>query len=508
MRLYYSILIFLCSLLSLSQGFKVRHYLPGVKNHLSKAIFETAPGNYIGGGIIVDSAQGIYSNRLCIMGLDAQGQVQWTKKYGNYKFEYLNNSLISRSFYKRGNNIYYTGCVKDSNNKYVGILVKFNLNGDTLWQKVFRDSQEVIPQLVTSSVDGGFLITGFFQSTNRSVLLIKTDINGDELWRKKISKVNPDVNDGKAVLQDSASKKIVIVGYQYIVGSKSYDNVLIVDSLGTKLNQLTFGGYGGILVDLIQTKDSYFIAVGQKIYPTTVNGTNLIKSFALKFDVNNPSTLIWKLDSFDKLGFINFFTCIKELPNGDLLLTGAIDTLRLLNQNTNCLARLTLLKPNGVLVWNRYYNYKTNAANVNNHMGIRSIELTSDGGYVAAIECINFPNPNPFFFVKWDSLGCDSTLAYCQAMTIGLEKNSPGNADISVYPNPGQGLFYLSVPEAEAGEELWVNVTDLSGRIVKQVEIEQGKQLLDLKELSSGIYVVNVKDQKRTLYNGRLVKQD
>lgn len=171
-----------------AQGFRVRHYLPGTHNNTAKAIFESSPGNYITGGIVVDSVNGVYSNRLCMMGLDAQGQIQWVKKYGNYKFEYLDNNFTTRSFYKHSANIYYAGCIRDTNNQQIGVLLKFDLNGDSLWQKIYRDPvEDVIPQIVTASVDGGFFMTGFFQNWNnnsRPCLLIKTDINGNELWRK------------------------------------------------------------------------------------------------------------------------------------------------------------------------------------------------------------------------------------------------------------------------------------------------------------------------------------
>ena len=107
-----------------AQGFRSRYYLPNTKTNLSKAIFETTPGNYIAGGLIVDS---VYTNKLCIMGLNSQGQLQWTKKYGNNKFMHLDNPFISNSYYKHDNYLYYTGCVLDSNNKQIGVLIKFSL---------------------------------------------------------------------------------------------------------------------------------------------------------------------------------------------------------------------------------------------------------------------------------------------------------------------------------------------------------------------------------------------
>jgi len=517
MHYYFFYMLLSLTLTLTSQGFRVRHYLPGASTHLSKAIFEATAGNYITGGITVEVMNNVSYNRLCIMGLNAQGQITWTKKYGNSKFEYLNNNLISRSYYKKGGNIYYSGCVRDSLNKQIGVLIKFNLNGDTLWQKIYRDTdplEDVIPQMVTSSVDGGFLITGFFQNNSNTpyskCLLIKTDANGNELWRKKIAKVTPNTQDGKAIVQDALSKKIVIVGYQYIGNASSwssYDNVLVLDSLGLKLEQKTFAGFGGVLVDLIQTQDDKFVAVGQKTYPNTLGGTNLIKSFALKFDIENIANPVWVLNGFDDLTLTNFFTCLSELPNGDIMIGGIIDTLQVLNIPNNCLTRLTKLSSNGTLLSNRYYNYNTTPGDFN-YQTLRSLEQTADGSWIAAIECINFPSPNPFFFVKFDSTGCDSTLAYCQSQVVsGVYQNTLNDVNVGVFPNPASDRFTVTINNSTSEKGMELHVFDLSGREIKRLTLANEKEVVDISDLCKGVYILRLTQNSKLVYTSKLIKQ-
>jgi hypothetical protein len=94
--------IFVCiGLHDSAQGFRVRHYLPDANNNTAKSIFEISPGQYMTGGFIVDKTSG--ENKLCLMGLNAQGQILWKKKYRNDLFEYLDNTFISRSYYKKNN---------------------------------------------------------------------------------------------------------------------------------------------------------------------------------------------------------------------------------------------------------------------------------------------------------------------------------------------------------------------------------------------------------------------
>jgi hypothetical protein len=519
MRPFAIIIFFLTFLSAIGQGFRTRHFVPGALNNSSKAIFETSYGNYIAGGIIVDQTTG--SNRLCVMGLDSLGKIIWTKKYGNLQFEYLDNTFISRSYVKQGNAIYYTGCVRDSNNKYIGVLIKFNLNGDTVWQKIFRDIdplEDVIPQMLTGSVDGGMLITGFFQNNGVSpysqCMLIKTNANGIELWRKKISKVIPNVQDGKAIIQDSATKKIVMVGYQYIGNANSpsmVDNVVILDSLGNQPTRFRYiNGAGGLLLDMIQTRDNKIVAVGYRYGGQTVSSRLLMAGFAVKFDLNSPAVALWKMTlGLETLG--NGFTCLTELKNGDIMVGGWYDTLQHTNQFRNDLIRLAKLKPNGQVSWKKYYDYKTNGTNKDNAMAPRAISLNSDGSLVGAIECFNFPAPNHFFFVKWDSTGCDSSLAYCQMLnSVDVKKNKLyDQAQIAVFPNPVGGLLHISVNGSLSDEELTLSIADVSGRIVKRLTLKSSDDHFkaDINDLNNGVYMISLERKEELIYKGRLVKE-
>ena len=519
MRYYFFYMLLSLTLTLTSQGFRVRHYLPGASTHLSKAIFETTPGNYITGGITVEIVNNVSCNRLCLMGLNAQGQITWTKKYGNNKFEYLNNVFITRSYYKKDNHLLFAGCVRDSLNKQIGVLIKFNLNGDTLWQKTYRDTdplEDVIPQMVTGSVDGGFLITGFFQNNSSNpyskCMLIKTDANGNELWRKKIAKITPNTQDGKAIVQDTLSKKIAIVGYQYIGNANSwgnYESVLILDSLGTKLSQHNYAGYGGVLVDLIQTRDKKLVAVGMAIYPQTIGGNNLTRSYVVKFDINAPANPIWMINNFDKLSLTNAFTCLVELKNKDVLVGGIFDTLEMNNIPTNCLTRLTKIDTLGNIKSNKYYSYNTTPGDFNNQT-LKALNLASDGAALAAIECQNFPSLNPFFFVKFDSTGCDSTLAYCQSQVVsGVYQTTLNDVRVEVFPNPVTDYLTVNIPVGIATEDTWsLNIRDLTGRELKTMRLIDETNILDMNGLPGGIYLLVISKNGSPAYTMKLVKQE
>lgn len=492
-----------------AQGFRSKIYIPNALNHESKAIFETTPNQYICGGLVLDTVNNTPINHLCIMGMDGNGQLLWKKNYGDTNFIYLSNPFVLRSFYKHGNFIFYTGSVSDSLGESIGVLNKFDLNGNLVWQKVFKDTLGMVPQMLSKSVDGGFLITGYYVIGN-TCLLIKTDASGNELWRKKINKSIPNVSDGKAILQDSASKKIVIVGLQYLgsLNSPSFnDNVLILDSIGNKLYQINFTTVGGVLKDLIQTSDGKFVAVGYQYFSPTIGGNHLMRSFAVKFDLNNPTVPIWKIEGYDKLCLLNAFGCVRELSNGDLLISGGIDTMQLNNLPTNSLHRLIRLDSNGQLKWSRYYDYKTNELAADNNLAITSLELTTDGGWLAAVELINTPAPNPFFFVKYDSTGCDSSTAYCATVNlVGINEQFQYNTNFSIFPNPIETSANIKYSSNHSGFYN-IKITELNGREIQSLEIESNKDYdLQLEDLPKGMYFISVYQNTNLIETKKLVR--
>lgn len=496
MRHLLALIFVLFSQFLVSQGFKVRYWAPLAVNNYAKFIFETSPGNYLTGGLVVDTLNGKQINKIAITGLDQDGQVLWIKKYGDKNLEYLYNPYIRRSFYRLGNFFYHACGVRDAAGNAKGAFIKFNLTGDTLWQKVYSDPDGMVPQMVTGSVDGGFLITGYCV-TGIPTLLIKTDRNGNELWRRKLTGAD---QDGRAILQDTASKKIVIAGIQS-GGLNPVDNLMVLDSLGTKIHHLAYNLIGGLFADMIQTKDKKIVAVGIKYCPEKVAWDNLNQAFAVKFDLNSPFAPIWKIDGFGPKALRNSFNCIYELNNEDIIIGGDLDTLWHKDLTIRNYHRLTRIDKNGKVKWNTIYDYCIDTSKF--HLqSLTSITPGFNGGILASFQLYN-TSPNPFFFVKYDSTGCDSTLEYCRNV-LGINVfSAQKDLKFLFYPNPANDMLYLQTEYIENAE---LSLTDISGREVKRLKLEQ-MQSINIRDLKSGIYFISVDQNKKTLYTTKLIKE-
>ncbi len=483
-------------------GFNKNYLISGVYSAVCSDLFETPNGNIVTVGYTVDNVTG--ANQLSILCTNAQGNKLWNKNLGNIKFEYYEYyGIYSRSIINANNCFYLYSIARDSNNKWLSVLVKFNFTGDTLWQKKYYDSIDyVYIQSVIKSVDNGFLMTGEFSHPTNPVtqtMLIKTDSMGNELWRKKISKSLPNGQSGHNLIQDSATKKIVIVGDQYngtVSAYTNYANIIVTDSLGNVLQRVS--NWGGTFKDVIQTKDKNIVAVGVKNqWNDSPGGFPRTKGFAVKFNLNNINSIIWQKE-FDTLSIYNEIATVNELKNGDLILGGMLDTLSNYKVREKGMLRLIKLDKDGNVKWKKLYSKDSTTANSKK---ARSLNLTQDGGFLIANELYLATNPRPYSITKIDSTGCDSTLAYCS--TVGLnEFASTGSATVRVYPNPTNGILSLDI---EYGTR--IKVINVLGEIVKEEELKYTNQYVYITSLKNGIYFLQVFDKDKLIGITKIIKE-
>ena len=468
-------------------------------------MIETPSGNLIITGFTFDGSTA--SNRLTITGTDSQGAQLWRKDYGSHKFEYLDNyGIYSRSILQGQNCFYFYTAVKDSNNKYFSAFIKFNYNGDTLWQKKYYDSNDYLfIQGVIKSIDNGFLMTGFFEGqTNESCLLLKTDSSGKELWRKKINKPVPDVQSGHNLIQDSLTKKIVIAGYQYngtATAYGEYANLIVTDSLGNILQRKSFGTCTQRFRDIIQTKDKNCVVVGENNQCNNLggpNGTPRYKGYILKFDLNNLNNIFWYRE-YDTLSIHNRIVTINELPDGCLILGGILDTLSNYNLSDKAMLRVIKTDNNGNTIWNKKFSYDNQSQN---SKYLRSLNTTASGSFLTANELYFASNPKPYNITKIDSMGCDSSVSYCQ--TVGINELMIKNENLKVYPNPTKDVLNIDVKDPFYMEYSTLKVRDVLGKTVLECMFHE---VINIKELESGIYFLELYNKRKLIAVEKIIRE-
>jgi hypothetical protein len=481
------LLFFLTASQVFSQGgFNRRYYLDDSYSARSRNVIEAPNGDLIIVGLSSDTLDGYIVSRLTVVGTDASGKFLWRKSYGDTSSYYLDD-LGSGAVLKEADAFYHALSQRDTSDN--GALVKFNYQGDTLWQRLYRkDSTEAVYIMgMARSVDNGFLLTGIFEnlkSPGRYCMLIKTDNDGNELWRRKIGKALPNVSQGKGILQDSTTKKIIIVGYQYIgSNSDTYSNILILDSLGSKIIQTTFNNSnGGGFGDLILLKDGNFLSCGSWRVSNSGSGTHL--SVVVKFDIDGK--IIWR-KTFDHPTLYNGAGAARELPNGEILIAGVLDTMEQHLELPIVGVRLLRLSSSGNLLSARFLG---TATSYHSSEYMCNITATRDKGYVIGSWFPMTNKTHPFSIIKIDSTGCDSSEAYCSTLPTDLNNPDPSDLKFQVYPVPATDGMTLTIHDGEGPFVL--RVFDVSARLLMKIPVNAKTSELSLIDLRSGIYFIQL----------------
>ncbi|MBQ8222845.1 MAG: T9SS type A sorting domain-containing protein [Bacteroidales bacterium] len=76
------------------------------------------------------------------------------------------------------------------------------------------------------------------------------------------------------------------------------------------------------------------------------------------------------------------------------------------------------------------------------------------------------------------------------------------NSNIKIYPNPAEGIINIELGKEIKGK---IVITNQLGQTVKEVKINDDRMTLNIDELTSGIYFVNVMSKKNVIYSEKII---
>ncbi len=180
-----------------------------------------------------------------------------------------------------------------------GWLIKIDANGNTVWQKLFGGSDNDYLYSVFPATDGGFVIAGSSYSSNTGTLtglinhgaadgwLMKTDLNGNLVWQKLFGGDITDLfyhiisTDGGALdMAGSSSSNSGTGTLAGLTNNGLQDGwILKTDSLGNILWQKLLGGSAGDNFNTIQvTADNNYLLAGSSASSNTGTLTGFINN--------------------------------------------------------------------------------------------------------------------------------------------------------------------------------------------------------------------------------------
>ena len=517
MRIILAIGMYLFESLAFCQGFNLRYDL------MAKSLPQTAAGieYFPQGYVIISSSSDVDSlgpelyfhhQSVVLTCIDLDGNQIWEKR------AYRDNHSAFAGWANCCDTITGGGFVSGGSSEATDgsdeiYLMRFNAEGDTLWTRVFGDpllNDFWIGSQVKTTPDGGFLIVGKTDAVGAiwNGFALKTDSSGNEQWRRTYP-WTPSNADGLSTV-DMAPGNTYYMGGSRNIGPGDQDAwVQRVDSLGEVIWRVSWGGP--------------FSENGAHI--TTLNDGQPLIAYAHGFGMveNFPQykPALAKLDSADgsiiwehTYGPITGGTVLyspKETASGDLIACG----ITYIDGGFKGL----LVKANseGDSLWMRSYFYEDSI--ITNGQGrFFDVLPTADGGFIAAgavynpVGTVNPPGySQDTWVVKVDGDGC--IIPGCNP--VGITEQATNLLDaLRIWPNPIQrtegGMLVnisLDLPTHLNDRDLDLSVVSMAGKVVHRQRIINSTtpQLLQLPQLSSGLYHLHISSGSTWYTGGKLV---
>jgi hypothetical protein len=85
----------------------------------------------------------------------------------------------------------------------------------------------------------------------------------------------------------------------------------------------------------------------------------------------------------------------------------------------------------------------------------------------------------------------------------GIEETSDSQGNVAVYPNPVTGIVTV---DTQMDQPIY-HILDITGKMMLQGSVSSAKFNVDITELGSGVYFLQVIDTNGTVRTSRLVKE-
>jgi hypothetical protein len=468
-----------------------------------------------------------------VVKIDADGNQLWDKRYGGQGSDLLTEIaptsdggylLAGRSDSKEGGDK-----SEACRGEFDYWIVKIDADGNKLWDKTYGGEMFDLPTKLLRTPDDGFLIGGQSDSDiggdvsqpTRSpyfddMWVVRIDKEGNKLWD---SRFGGNHADGLRDIDELPGGNYMLSGWSYsdISGEKSeapwdWGDFWMV-TMDPDGNYLSDKRYGGDLYEAIYNvtpmPEGNFLLAGTS--QTDVFGDKTVPTrgaydfWIIKFNPR-PALVFYPIDiliACDPICFIDLdirskyfrdvsdFSFRVKLPAGKAIFNKSGHTY---NPELQSPVSFILENDSTILVtWKNTNNVKLGKDASLIHTSIQILDNSASlQACIADIQAYNAKGRAVEVTSQCGSINFKNFDGGRIAST-GESASREIFAEPSIFPNPGTGIYKLTLPQAG---DYQIAVRDARGRTLSKISIStkanHSEEVLDLRELPWGFYLINV----------------
>ncbi len=411
-------------------------------------------------------------------------QIQFSKEYGgayNEDGRWMEQLPDSGFIMTGGTNTY-------SNGQTDIWLVRADAYGNQLWTQSIGGTAYDFGNMVKRTTDNGFIIAGFTNSYgagDNDGWLVKTDVNGNTLW--STTSGDAGIQEFEGVVQ-TTDGGYAAVGISYGTGTAYYDIYLVkFNSAGVEQWSKFIGGASFEIGNAIQqTADGGFIITGQTYSYGNADGDYYL--------VKTDDLGVTQWENWWPQNGLQEAHYVQITPDGGYIIVGDADSL------TNGLGdtdiELMRTDANGDSLW-------TKTLGGNKKDGGKTVENTSDGGFIIAgiTRSFGLINPN-YYLVKTDDAGTvqwtNSTYGsvYHDHAYRGIETSDGGFAEVGFFRNASGFMNFSLVklgPNGGVTKDVAIDeITIPSPNICRNNNVPFAVKLTNYGATTENNFIVNI----------------
>ncbi len=424
----------------------------------------TVPG-FITVGASGDTT-GLPSLGVLIANMNAAGDVQWSKiidgaGFGNGGYDVV---PVADGYVLAGS-LLSAGAVQGIDM----LLAKFDLNGDIVFSKIIGAAGTQICRAMAQTADGGFLLVGTHTASGASadMLIVKTNANGTVQWSRTLG----GAGDDRAIAIMKNDNNYIITGNVTLNNAEDII-VLAINDTGAIQWQRVIATAGTDIGNGLSMKGNNILLAG-----STNGGTGSSTDGAL-FELSPTDGSIINASTTGKQFGEIFYATVYDGTNvfsigntGSLDLLGGNDVMLTKHNATNliaatCVATLIFTSTASSLTLNTF------------------TATTNIGGSVR-----NYP-------LRVTNINMNTQYEDCYVATKSEQKIA-----LTVAPNPTNGAVQVQLPTRAT-----VSVHDTFGRLLAQINLAEGAQIIDLSSYAQGVYSLSFIFDNANIVTKKVVK--